>query len=659
MAKGKVEIDVTADTGEARKKIERLGDEAEAAGDAAKKSGKDAFGGLGKGSDDAKDKVDELVGSIKAVGTAVGIGAAVSAVGSLASEAAETLSAMSRLSAAAERNGVSAAAMQETYSGLVGVLGETDRSVETAGNMFALCGDNEAELEELTTALTGAFSQFGDSLPIEGLAEAANETAKVGQVTGSFADALNWVNASTDEWNAALSENPAAMAAFNEAVEQGASKEDAFNAALCSCTGEQERQQLVLSTLNGLYGEAGAAYEQNNAGLIAYNQSQDNLNQAMAELGEALLPLVTSVLELGAAIAEGLAPYVEPVAQALGDLVDNALQWLLDNLPGLLPWVVGIGTAFLTWQVVATVSSVLSSLPGILAMVSGAMAMLNAVMMANPFVLIAALIAGVVAGLIALWNTNEGFRNAVSEIWAAITGFFSNAVNGIVGFITGTLIPGIQGFPAFMASLPGTIGGFLANVVGRVASWVGEMAGKAAQAASEFGSSLMSGLASLPGRVASIGSDIIGGIVRGITGAAGSVVSAVTGAVGGAIEAAKSFLGIASPSKRFRDEVGRWIPEGAAAGVDKRAGVLADSVRAMSEAALGAARVDVSAPDVAYSVVGAHSAPQDLTPVVDAIGSLEGRLRVLQGRLGTIIAENAPRFPGDRDMGRLVRSYVS
>lgn len=108
-------------------------------------------------------------------GACAAIGGIVAAVGigELVEQAAETSSVMSRLSASADKNNVSADAMKSTYSGLVGVLRDADRSVETSGNLFALCGDNQERLNSLTTALTGAFSQFGDGMPIETLAEAA------------------------------------------------------------------------------------------------------------------------------------------------------------------------------------------------------------------------------------------------------------------------------------------------------------------------------------------------------------------------------------------------------------------------------------------------------------------------------------------------------
>lgn len=119
----------------------------------------------------------------------------------------------------------------------------------------------------------------------------------------------------------------------------------------------------------------------------------------------------------------------------------------------------------------------------------------------------------------------------------------------------------------FVASLPGKIASFLGQVISRVGSWVGEMASGAARAASQFAGSLINGLASLPGQVVSIGSNIVQGMVNGVTGAAGRLIGAVKGAVGNAIDGAKRLLGIHSPSRVFR-EIGRYTMQGAALGVD-------------------------------------------------------------------------------------------
>ena len=76
---------------------------------------------------------------------------------------------------------------------------------------------------------------------------------------------------------------------------------------------------------------------------------------------------------------------------------------------------------------------------------------LNAVMAANPFILVAALIAGVVAALITLWNTNEDFRNAVINIGNAIKDFVTGLVDVIVNFFTQTLPDALTALREFVA----------------------------------------------------------------------------------------------------------------------------------------------------------------------------------------------------------------
>jgi TP901 family phage tail tape measure protein len=75
-----------------------------------------------------------------------------------------------------------------------------------------------------------------------------------------------------------------------------------------------------------------------------------------------------------------------------------------------------------------------------------------------------------------------------------------------------------------------------------------------------------------------IGRAIVDGMVPGVTGAAGRLASAATSVVSGAVGAAKSALGIGSPSKVFRDEVGQWIPAGIAQGILGGAGDISSAL---------------------------------------------------------------------------------
>lgn len=134
---------------------------------------------------------------------------------------------MGKLDTAFVTNGHSSEAAKKTYQDLQAVLGDTDVSVEAA-NHLAVMTDNEKDLQTWTDICTGVFATFGDSLPIEGLTEAANETAKTGQLTGGLVDALNWAGIGEEE----------------------------FQAKLDACSTEQERQKLIMDTLNGTYKKA-------------------------------------------------------------------------------------------------------------------------------------------------------------------------------------------------------------------------------------------------------------------------------------------------------------------------------------------------------------------------------------------------------------------
>ena len=195
---------------------------------------------------------------------------------------------MGKLETAFTTSGHSAETATETYQALYSVLGETDRSVEASQHLARLCSTEE-ELKQWTDICIGAFASFDDSLPIEGLVEAANETAKTGQLTGVLADALNWA---------------------------GVNEED-FQAKLAACTTEQERAILITETMASLYGEVGDAYKKNNEDVIAATSAQEKLNAAMARWGEICEPIVTM-------FREGLAAAINFAADAF-ELITNPI----------------------------------------------------------------------------------------------------------------------------------------------------------------------------------------------------------------------------------------------------------------------------------------------------------------------------------------------
>lgn len=157
-------------------------------------------------------------------------------------------------------------------------------------------------------------------------------------------------------------------------------------------------------------------------------------------------------------------------------------------------------------------------------------------------------------------NVANFLANVISTVASWAAQFIQNAVQAGSQFLSNVV--------SFISQLPGNIASFLSNVISNVAAWAANMVNAAVSMASQFVSSVVSGLASLPGQVVSIGSQVVQGIWSGISGAAGWLYDQVAGFVGGIVDGAKAALGIASPSKVMRKEVGQYIPAGIAEGIE-------------------------------------------------------------------------------------------
>lgn len=597
MADGTIRIGIELDDGGIKSEAKAAG---ASAGDAA---GDGLEQGLDQGSKSGADKaganIESFGDKMKGVLAGISVAALAASINELVSVTNEFQEDMGKLSVAAQQNNVSTDAANGAYRDMVGILGETDQSVEAVNHLFALCGENTQALSDWTNIASGVYATFGDSLPIEGLTEAANETAKVGQVTGPLADAINWASEAAVQQGVVLSGNQAAIDAYNSALESGATQEDAFNAALAACNTEQERAQLVTDTLNGVYAEAGAQYQQTNADVVAYRQSQSDLTAAMSSLGQAFMPIVTGLTNVATMLLSGVQP---------------AVQWFVTNLPIIAPILAGIATTIGLLAVVLNASTIATTAQTVATnAAAAAQGLLNAVMNANPIALIVVLIAGLVAAIVGLWNNSEAFRTFVTSAFQqiqqvaqvvidAIVNFFTvtvpNAIGTVIGFFQNlwnnivTVFNGarstVSGFVSSVVNfftvsvpnavsnmlsaagrIPGQIASFLGNAISSAASFVSDFASKAVQAASQFVSNIVSGLSDLAGRVMSVGSDIVHGIWSGISGAGGWLMDQISSFASGIVDGIKGFFGIASPSKVMRDEVGKYLAEGVAVGWEK------------------------------------------------------------------------------------------
>lgn len=383
----------------------------------------DAIDRLGEESDDAAKEIDDVADSADEAekeseelgsaldGTLSKGFTAVAAVAAAASAAIvgcveashEYRTAMGKLETAFDTSDHSAEAAKTTYKELQSILGETDQAVEAASHLAKLA-DTEEELEELTHALTGVYATFGDSLPLEGLAEAANETVKVGKVTGSFADAINWAADANTDWKQILGSNTKAMSAFEKAIEEGEATEDAYTAALEACTDEQERQQLITKTLTKLYGKAGTQYKKTNKNVIEANKANEEWNETLADLGDEMTPVVTSIKRFGTELLKNAEGPLEAVADLLVDTVlpalSNLIKWVSNNIPTIKAGLAGVTAALVAYKVATIAAEVAhKGLKGAILATEIAQKALNIAQAATPWGLIAVAITGVVTAL--------------------------------------------------------------------------------------------------------------------------------------------------------------------------------------------------------------------------------------------------------------------
>lgn len=328
---------------------------------------------------DAGKEASNFGDYLKAGAIVEGSKAIISGMKDIADESREYMKIMGSLEISSQAAGYTAEQTASSYETLVGVLGDSQTAATTTANLQAL-GLSQSDLTQLINGTIGAWAAYGDSIPIDSLSEAINETVKTGNVTGTFADVLNWAGASEDE----------------------------FNAKLQAAGSESERANLVLQQLanQGLM-QAGAAWQENNKTLTDSNKANDNLQKQLAELGEMIMPIITTV-------TQGVA---------------NILSWLT-NLSPEVKNIIGL---------VATVITTIAGVAAIIQGITAAQAALNAVMNANPISLIIMAIAALVAAFIYLWNNCEEFREFWINLWDTISSAFSAVWDAIVNFFTVTI----------------------------------------------------------------------------------------------------------------------------------------------------------------------------------------------------------------------------
>lgn len=399
---------------------------------------------------------------------------------------------------------------KQTYKQLIGVLGDTQSAATTTANLQAI-GLEQSQLTQITKGAIGAWARYGDSIPIDGLAESINETIKTGTVTGNLADMLNWAGTSEDE--------------FNEKLEQ--------------CSDNSERAQLVLDEManQGLMKSADA-WNENNKALVESNKAQDDYNEAMADFSKAVMPVFTEFTKALTTIIQIFSELPEPAQQMIAVFIG-----IIAVLTTIAPLILAVGTAC-GW-----------SAGGVAALMTAA---------APVIAIIVAIIAAIMAIILVIQNwdevlnflaeTWESVCNKVSELWEGFKKSWTDGFNNVREKINDFF----QNLGENFANGLNNFQNWISNMLSAIVNWAKDFASKGKNAAVNLVKNIANEIKSLPGQFLQWGLDMMSnfasGIWKGFTGWVKGKISGVTNFI-------KKNLHFSVPDEGPLADADEWMPD--------------------------------------------------------------------------------------------------
>ena len=540
---------------------------------------------------------DALKGAIVGSGIVEGVKGLASSLSDMAEESKENIKIMSSLETSSKLAGYSASETSETYKQLYGVLGDNQTAATTTANLQAL-GLEQDKLRQITEGAIGAWAKYGDSIPIDGLAESINETVKTATVTGNFADVLNWAGTSEDD----------------------------FNAKLQKANSTSERANIVLQELTkqGLIKSADA-WRENAGALVDANEAQAEFEQATSQLSQVILPITSK-------IQSSLANMLKPLADLItGNIsfeqfstqLSNGLMSIMTSITTLAPQFIQKGLEILTNISLGFAQGFRVFLSNVLTLIQnfGNYLTQNApTIIQKGFEILSNLVQGIInalpvlisqvpqiittfanvindnfpiilmKGAELLWQLITGILSAIPDlianipqiiqaIWSTILAynwlnlgkqiitFFGNGIKSMVTSVGSNAKSIFNSVVNTLKSLPGSLKNLAKNMMNGFLSAIKGAIGSVKSAAKSVFNAIWNGLKSLPSKVVSIGKDLVRGIWNGIGDMTGWIIDKIGGFADSVVDSICSFFGIASPSTVMKKLVGKNIAAGIGVGI--------------------------------------------------------------------------------------------
>ncbi len=328
------------------------------------------------------------------------------------------------LAAASSNANTNVSMMGETFKYAAPIAGALGFSVEDTAEAIGLMANAGIKGSQAGTSLRTIMNNLAGEVKICGSA-LGEVTIQTTNADGSMRD-LSAILADCRGAFSQLSESEQAAAV--EAL-VGKNAMSGFLALMNAAPEDIDKLSGAIENCDGKSAEMAATMQDNLAGQLTILKSQ--LEELAISFGEILMPAIRSIVS-------GIQGFVDKL-NSMDEGTKKVIVTIALVAAAIGPVLIIVGKII---SAVGTIMTIVPKVAGAIKAVKGAFAGLNAVMAANPIILVIAAIAALVAAFIYLWNTSDEFRQfwidlwenikAVAiAVWEAISTFFSQAWEAI------------------------------------------------------------------------------------------------------------------------------------------------------------------------------------------------------------------------------------
>lgn len=505
-------------------------------------------GKLGESVEDAGEKARRADGGFTVLKGAIAnlagniLTSAINGIQNLVGEALNSADALEKFESTMSFAGYDDSTISKAKDDMKDYADKTVYDLDTVANTTAQLAANGIQDYTGLTQAAGNLNAVagGNAETFKSVAMVMTQTAGAGKLTtenwNQLADAIPGASGKLQE---ALQKNGAYTGNFRDAMEKGQITADEFNQAIMDLGFTDAAQQAATSTstFEGAMGNMQAAVT-------------DGLMQIYDAIG-----------------SENVTGFINGITDAVSAVIPpirDGISWLKDNLPTIAPLISAIAGALVGLLVAEKIMALVTAFSAWKTATEGvaiAQQLLNVVMSANPLGIVLTLIGALVAAIVALWTTNEGFREAVMNAWQGIQDFVGNAIQAIVDFFTN--------LDTTISQLPQMFAEWLSSVIATVTEWVLNMAAQAASAGSQFVSNVVGFITNLPASVAIFLSSVISNVVGWVSNMASNASRAGSQFLSNAINFVSQLPGrIASFLGNVISNLGSWAGQMASSGAE-------------------------------------------------------------------------------------------